>query len=101
MIQNMYGQLEQHRYKGKIVSVGHLHELQHDIERHYKREEICSDLYQEYLKPFNFTVPATLPNVKSLIIVAVPQPQIQVSFTLSGRVHKGFSDTLDLKRRED
>lgn len=81
----LYVQLEQHGYRGKIVSIEHLRELQDEIEGRHKNGELDKEISQRYLKGFNFKVPDSLPQTKSVIIVAAPQPQVQVSFSSNGK----------------
>jgi epoxyqueuosine reductase len=81
----LYLRLEKHGYRGKIVSVEHLPELQDEIEGRSRNGELDKEISQRYLKGFNFKVPDSLPQTKSVIIVAAPQPQVQVSFNANGK----------------
>jgi epoxyqueuosine reductase len=78
------GQLEERGYKGSIVPLQHLHELQEEIEGRYSQGSIDKQLYKEYLSPFTFAVPDSLPQAQSLIVVAAPQPQFEVIFARDG-----------------
>ena len=49
-----------------------------------KRGFLNEELYQEYLTGLVFKSPEVLPEARSLIVVAVPQPQIKVIFTWQG-----------------
>jgi epoxyqueuosine reductase len=80
----LYLQLEKQGYRGKIVSIEHLHELQRGIEEPHKKGLFAEEFYQEELTGFDFKIPNNLPEAQSLLIVAAPQPQIQVSFNLNG-----------------
>jgi epoxyqueuosine reductase len=44
-----------------------------------------SDLYDAYLASFDFACDQKLKNARSLVIVAVPQPQIQLTFLLENK----------------
>jgi epoxyqueuosine reductase len=85
MTQELYLRLEKQGYRGKIVSIKHLHDLQMEIEGHHRTGLFCEEFYQERLTWFDFKVPTGLPEAKSFIIVATPQPQVQVSFVLNGK----------------
>jgi epoxyqueuosine reductase len=85
MTWELVSQLEERGYKARIASIQYLHELQEGIEGYYRQDLIDAELYREYLIPFTFSPPESLPEAKSLIIVAVPQPQIRVTFNWNGK----------------
>jgi epoxyqueuosine reductase len=85
MTSELIRQLEERGYKARIASIQYLHELQEGIEGYYRQDLIDAELYREYLIPFTFSPPESLPEAKSLIIVAVPQPQIRVTFNWNGK----------------
>lgn len=86
MTKELYVQLEKHGYRGKIVSIEHLRELQDEIEGRHKNGELDKEISQRYLQGFNFKVPDSLSDAKSILIVAAPQPQVQVSFNANGKI---------------
>jgi epoxyqueuosine reductase len=85
MTSKLVRQLEEHGYKARIASIQHLHELQEGVEGYYKQGLIDAELYREYLTSFTFSVPNSFPDARSLIVVAVPQPQFRVTFTWNGK----------------
>jgi epoxyqueuosine reductase len=82
--QELYVRLEKRGYRGKIVPIEHLQELQKDLEGHRRTGAFCEEIYQKYFVQLDYRVPMSLPATKSCIIVAIPQPQVKVSFTLNG-----------------
>jgi epoxyqueuosine reductase len=76
--------LAAHGYQGRIVSVQHLRELQEEIEGRYTQRQFDEEFYHDCLAGFDFQVPESLPGAKSIIVVAVPRSQTQVSFTSKG-----------------
>jgi epoxyqueuosine reductase len=70
--------------KGRIVSVQHLGDLQEEIEGHYRQGMFDEEFYQTWITRFAFSPPDSLPGARSLIVVAMPQPQIRVVFTWNG-----------------
>ncbi len=72
--------LNEQGYRGKIVSVGHVRELEKEIMTRYQKGLLDPDLYDAYLASFDFACHQKLKDARSLIIVTVPQPQIQVAF---------------------
>jgi len=76
--------LAEHGYQGRIVSILHLPELQEEIKERFNQGLFDEEFYQMRLAFFKFEVPETLPNAKSIIVVAVPRPQAQATFTFKG-----------------
>ncbi len=77
--------LEQLGYRGRIVSTRHLPELQEEIQGRFKKGLFDEEFYRMRLSFFDFKIPETLPNAKSIIVVAVPRPQAQTTFTFKGK----------------
>jgi epoxyqueuosine reductase len=76
--------LARHGYQGRIVSIDHLSELKEDVEGPYMQGLFDEEFYRERLAWFDFRIPDSLPDAKSMIVVAVPRPQSQVVFTWNG-----------------
>jgi len=85
MNQELLTKLEERGYAGRIVPIHHLGDLREGIEGAYQRGLIDEDVYQEYLTALRFEPPASLPDARSLIVVAVPQPSVQFTFTWNGK----------------
>jgi epoxyqueuosine reductase len=67
-------------FQGKIVSIEHVKELEAEIMTRYQKGLFDPDLYDAYLASFDFACQKKLRDARSLIVVAVPQPQVQVTF---------------------
>jgi len=67
-------------FQVKIVSIEHVGELETEIMTRYQKGLLDPDLYDAYLASFDFVCHQKLKDARSLIVVAVPQPQIQVTF---------------------
>jgi len=76
--------LAEHGYQGHIVSIQHLPELQEEIKERFNQGLFDEEFYRLRLAFFDFKVPETLPEAKSIIVVAVPRPQAQATFTFEG-----------------
>nr|NIN66000.1 FeS-binding protein [Anaerolineae bacterium]NIN96171.1 FeS-binding protein [Anaerolineae bacterium]NIQ78003.1 FeS-binding protein [Anaerolineae bacterium] len=85
MNEELLASLEEEGYRGRVVGVEHLRDLEVELEERRRQGLIDEDLYEEYLAGFGFDLPEDLPLGESLILVAMPQPQIQVVFTLNGK----------------
>jgi len=68
-----------------VVSAHRLHELQEGIETHHRQGLLDETLFRKYLSNFVFSLPDSLPEARSLIVVAVPDPQIRFTFTWNGK----------------
>jgi epoxyqueuosine reductase len=82
--------LEDQGYRGRVVSTRRLSELRDGIEGRRAEGQIDEELYQEYLKVLEFDPPANLPEARSLIIVAVPDPIRRVTFHWEGGTVSGL-----------
>jgi len=83
-MEELFSQLQERGYKGRIVSIQHLGDLQEEIEGRYGEGLFDQELYQTYLAAFAFRPPDSLPEARSIIVVAVPQLQTRVTFTWNG-----------------
>jgi epoxyqueuosine reductase len=84
MEEELFSQLEERGYQGRIVDIQHLGDLQEEIEGRYRQGLFDEEFYQESFTWLTFSPPDSLPEARSLIVVAVPQPQIRVVFTWNG-----------------
>lgn len=80
MLEELFYELAQRGYQGRVVSIKHLGDLREAIEGQYQRGLLAEDLYQSYLTDFDFGVAASLSEATSIIVVAVPRPQLTVTF---------------------
>jgi epoxyqueuosine reductase len=84
IMEELFSQLTQRGYQGRVISIQHLGDLQEEIEGRYREGLFDQELYQTYLAAFTFCRPDSLPEARSIIVVAVPQPQTRVTFTWNG-----------------
>ena len=84
MTEELFSQLAERGYKGRVVSIQHLGDLQKEIEGHYRQGSFDEEFYQESFTWLTFSLPDSLPEARSLIVVAIPQPQTRVTFTWNG-----------------
>jgi epoxyqueuosine reductase len=85
LTKGLYKRLEEQGYRSKIVSITHVAELHREIEAHHKKGLLDEELYDAYLASFDFECQKKLPDVRSLMIVSVPQPQVRVMFALEDK----------------
>jgi epoxyqueuosine reductase len=83
---HLISQLGAQGYQARIVPLQHLHELQEEIERHYRQGLLDEQFYQENLNSFAFSPLKDLPQARSIIVVTVPQPQFQLVFNWREKV---------------
>lgn len=84
LFKKIFQTLEQQGYQGRMIAVEHLAELQAEIQQRYSQGEIAREIY-EYCKGLVLNVPAALPEARSLIIAAAPQPPVEVIFHVNGQ----------------
>jgi epoxyqueuosine reductase len=83
--ETLYENIEKLGFQSKIVSIAHVKELQKEIEALRKKGLLDRELYDAYLASFDFECQQTLSGARSLIIISVAQPQVQVTFALEGQ----------------
>jgi epoxyqueuosine reductase len=76
----LYETIGKQGFQGKIVSIEHVTELETEIMTRHQKGLLDPDLYDAYLASFDFACQKKLKSARSLIVVTVPQPQIQVTF---------------------
>ena len=76
--------LEASGYKARLVPVRHLFDLKKEFFDLYRSGLLDEELYRTYLTRFSFELPKDLPQARSILVVAVPQPQTRVTFTPDG-----------------
>ncbi len=80
IVANFYKSLEEKGYKGKIVSAKHIPELRQDVRKHHEAKLLDPEFYEEYKPYFEFESNVDFPEIKSLFIISVPQPQFEAVF---------------------
>jgi epoxyqueuosine reductase len=74
--------IEERGYLGRIVSARHLPDLQESVKAHYEYGHFDQAFYRQWLADeFDFNPPQSLPEARSLIVVAARQPQVRFTFT--------------------
>jgi epoxyqueuosine reductase len=77
--------LAAHGYRAQIVAIHRLRDLQADLEACLDGDLPDLEVYQEQLSELSFSPPAGLPEARSIMIVAVPQPRTRFTFAWHGR----------------
>jgi epoxyqueuosine reductase len=76
--------LKEYGAECRIVSANHIPEMETEIDKLYKDSLINEEIYKKYVERyFDFSI-ATNPQIRSLIIIATPSPQINVRFNVNG-----------------
>jgi epoxyqueuosine reductase len=84
MLEQLFSQLAERGIQGRAVSIDRLGDLESAIEGPRSRGLLDAELAQTYLAEFAYRPPETLPEARSIVVVAVPQPQVRVTFTWAG-----------------
>ncbi len=83
--QELTVELGKRGYKARRIPVGHVRDMQLEIERRHDQSELDPTFFAERLSWFEFAPPESLSCAKSVIVVAVPRPQSKVVLNLDGR----------------
>jgi epoxyqueuosine reductase len=73
-------------WKGRIVPISHLTDLRNAISDRYEQGLIDEELYRTQLGFLSFEPPEDLPGARSIIIIAVPTPQMRIGFHWHGGI---------------
>lgn len=82
--------LEGAGFKGRAVSIDRRHELEKEIAGLRDRHTVDETFYRERLTGFRFSADETLPNARSIIIIAAPQPVSQLTFSWNNRQYNAI-----------
>jgi len=80
-------ELRKHGFKAKTVSVTHLPELQEDVDRLIREGSVRKAFQETYLQ-FKYNASEVLPGVRTVFIVAIPQPITRVTFVRKGKTYR-------------
>jgi epoxyqueuosine reductase len=83
-VDQVFNRLRELGYQARMISVEHLPLLQKQIEEQRSQKLLDNQFFQERLAWVRFRIPESLPNAKSIIVVAVPRPQTRAVFTWNG-----------------
>ena len=81
IVENFYKILESKGYKGKIITAKCIPDLQIAVKTLNAEKLLDPAFYKEYEKYFEFEPKTDFGEVKSLFMVAMPQPQYEIVFT--------------------
>ena len=77
--------LESDGLQGRILPVSRLSQVQNDIESLLETGLLDRAFYEENLRRFKYAAPESMPEARSLVVIAVPQPQFRLTFHSEGR----------------
>lgn len=72
-------------FQGRIVPIARLADLRKDVESLREKGLIDAAVHEAYLRDFKYVAPEPLPDARSIIVAAVPQPKLRIHFTWEGR----------------
>ena len=78
LIKTFYKEIENKGYKARFIDAKHISDLRYDIQQ--QQDHMYPELYEEYKSVFEFNPEVDFGNIKSLIEIAVPVPQYEVTF---------------------
>jgi len=88
LLEQMHSRLERNGYRARTVSATRIKELREEIDKLHRQGFFNEEFYENELAFFEFKSPASLPEAKTLIIVAMPQPVLNVAFNFHGKLRQ-------------
>ncbi|MEW5901327.1 MAG: 4Fe-4S double cluster binding domain-containing protein [Acidobacteriota bacterium] len=83
--QELCRHLKRNGYQARLVPIDHLSDLSEAIATHHALGAFDEEFFQEQLTGLSFRPPDELASVRSLIIAALPAPQVRVVFAWKER----------------
>jgi epoxyqueuosine reductase len=84
MLAELRQRLEEQGYRAGVVPTQRLAHLREDIEARHRDGLFDQEFYQERLASFDWQPPESLADAQSIIVVAIPDPQRQITLTWKG-----------------
>lgn len=81
----LFDMIEARGWKGKVIPIDHITDLRESIHGRYEQGLIDETLYRDQLSFFSFDRPKDLPDARSIIVIAMPTPQMRIIFHWNGR----------------
>lgn len=81
----LFNLIENRGWKGRIIPIERLAALKEAIAGRYQQGLLDEEFYRNRLGFFSFDPPGDLPGSRSILIVAVPTPQMRVYFHRQGK----------------
>jgi len=81
---DLSAELEKRGYRGRMVNIRRLRDLENEIQARYDQRLISEDIYQILRAALAFRIPDDMREAHSLIIVALPDPMFEVVFHQGG-----------------
>jgi epoxyqueuosine reductase len=77
--------LERDGCSAKAVPTSRLGQLREDIQSLHSTGALNEKVYDDYLLTMKYQVPKDFPDAKSVIVIAVPHPQLKIAFRWKGK----------------
>jgi epoxyqueuosine reductase len=84
-IRTILAALEKDGCFAKATSTERLEQLKEDIMSLRNNGALDEKVYNDYLVSMKYQVPEDFPEARSIIVIAVPQPQLRIAFTWKGK----------------
>lgn len=79
-MEKLFNMINEHGWSGQIIPIDHIKDLRHAIISRKEQGLIDEKLYLDQLSFFSFNPPLDLLETRSILIVAVPTPQMRITF---------------------
>jgi epoxyqueuosine reductase len=77
--------LERDGCSARAISADRLEQLKEDIASLRNNGALDEKVYNDYLVTMKYQVPEDFPEARSIIVIAVPQPQLKIAFIWNGK----------------
>jgi len=85
LYKRLFVKLEKVDIKYSFISIKHLIDIKNEIDKLYAKGMFDECFFEERMQYFDYNIPSELPEGQTIIITAIKQPKLKVSFQLNGR----------------
>jgi epoxyqueuosine reductase len=83
--EKLSNRMKNQNWKYRIIPISHINDLRKAITGLLENGLINKDLFEDQLSFFSFYPPKDLPNAQSIIVIAIPTPQMRIFFYYRGK----------------
>jgi len=90
LYKRLFNKMDIMNIKYSFISIRHIEDIKNVINEIYSKGMFDEGFFEERLMNFDYEITTKLPNAKTIIITAIKQPKLKVSFNLNGKTYNAI-----------